>query len=323
MMRRTSSLMLLAAALLVAAHTQTSAQGYPNRPIRLISPFAAGGGNDVLARIVAAKLADRLKATVIVENRPGAGAVIGITAVAKSPPDGYTLVLSGSTLAVAPTLYKVSPFDANKDFVPVALVAQYPFLSTASLPAKNVAELIKLAKEKPGEVMYASPGVATSQHLFAELLKTMTGTELRHIPYNGTAPAVVDIVAGRVSVMFAAAAPSLPLMKDGTLKALGVSSADRLAETPDVPPIADTVPGFDVSNWSIILAPAGTPANVVSKLHAELKVVMAAPDIQEQLGRIGMLPIVSPSLPELQQFVSTEVTRWGKIVQQAGIAGAQ
>ena len=196
-------------------------------------------------------------------------------------------------------------------------------MATASLPAKNVADLIKLAKDRPGEVMYASPGVATSQHLFAELLKTMTGTELRHIPYNGTAPAVVDIVAGRVSVMFAAAAPSLPLMKDGTLKALGVSSADRLAETPDVPPIADTVPGFDASNWSIILAPAGTPPDVVSKLHAELKTVMAAPDIQEQLGKIGMLPIVSPSLPELQQFVSTEVTRWGRIVQQAGIAGAQ
>ena len=326
MTRRTSAaLILLAAVLLVAGHTQARAQGYPNRPIRLISPFPAGGGNDVLARIVAVKLADRLKATVVVENRPGAGGVIGISAVAKSPPDGYTLVLSGSTLAVAPTLYKVSPFDANKDFVPVALVAQYPFLlvATASLPAKNVADLIKLAKDRPGEVMYASPGVATSQHLFAELLKTMTGTELRHIPYNGTAPAVVDIVAGRVSVMFAAAAPSLPLMKDGTLKALGVSSANRLAETPDVPPIADTVPGFDASNWSIILAPAGTPPDVVSKLHAELKTVMAAPDIQEQLGKIGMLPIVSPSLPELQQFVSTEVTRWGRIVQQAGIAGAQ
>src|SRR5262249_59475065 len=164
--------------------------------------------------------ADRLKGTVVVENRPGAGAVIGITAVAKSPPDGYTLVLSGSTLAVAPTLYKVSPFDANKDFVPVALVAQYPFLlvATASLPVKNVADLIKLAKDRPGEVMYASPGVATSQHLFAELLKTMTGTELRHIPYNGTAPAVGDIVARRRSVSVAAAAPAVPPLKGGTLK---------------------------------------------------------------------------------------------------------
>jgi tripartite-type tricarboxylate transporter receptor subunit TctC len=190
-------------------------------------------------------------------------------------------------------------------------------------PAKTVPELIKLAKEKPGEIMYASPGVATSQHLFAELFKVMTGTNLRHIPYNGTAPAVVDIVAGRVSLMFAAAAPSLPLMKDGTLKALGVSSAERLAETPDIPPIADTVPGFDASNWSIVLAPAGTPAEIVNKLHGEFKKVMASPEVHEQLGRIGMIPIVSQSPEELRSFVSTEVERWGKIVRQAGIAGAQ
>src|SRR5437016_4362421 len=315
---RFRQLFLAAAALILTFQIQAEAQGqyYPNRPIRLISPFPAGGGNDVLARVIGGKLADRLGGTVVVENRPGAGAVIGITALARSAPDGYTLALSGSTLAVAGSLYKRPPFDAAKDFAPVALVAHYPFLHLATplLPAQTVPELIQLAKKLPGQVLYASPGVATSQHLFAELLKVTTGTELRHIPYNGTAPAVVDIVAGRVSVMFAAAAPSLPLIKEGALKALGVSSAERLAETPDVPPIADTVPGFDASNWSIILAPAGTPADVASKLHAELKIVMAAPDIQEQLGKIGMLPIVSPSLPELQQFVSTEVTRWGKIV---------
>jgi tripartite-type tricarboxylate transporter receptor subunit TctC len=322
---RFRQLFLAAATLVVALPATSHAQNYPNRPIRLISPFAAGGGNDVLARIVGIRLAERLKGTVVIENRPGAGAVIGITALAKSPPDGYTLVLSGSTLAVAPTLYKSPPFDANKDFVPVALVAQYPFLlvATASLPAKTVPDLLKLAKEKPGEIMYASPGVATSQHLFAELLNVMTGTNLRHIPYNGTAPAVVDIVAGRVSLMFAAAAPSLPLIKDGTLRALGVSSAERLAETPDVPPIADTVPGFDASNWSIILAPAGTPKDIVNKLHGELRDVMASSDVQDQLAKIGMIAVVSPSPEELQAFVSTEVTRWGKIVQQAGIAGAQ
>src|ERR1044071_700192 len=165
------SLTLLGLAL--ALQGQARAQNYPNRPIRLISPFPAGGGNDVLARIIGAKLADRLGASIVVENRPGAGAVLGIQALARSVPDGYTLVLSGSTLAVAPTLYKTPPFDANKDFAPVALVAQYPFLlvATASLSANTVPELLKLAKEKPGAVMYASPGVATSQHLFAELLK--------------------------------------------------------------------------------------------------------------------------------------------------------
>jgi tripartite-type tricarboxylate transporter receptor subunit TctC len=311
------------AALILTAQAQAHAQSYPNRPIRLISPFPAGGGNDVLARIVGAKLADRMGASIVVENRPGAGAVLGIQALARSAPDGYTLMLSGSTLAVAPTLYKSSPFDAHKDFAPIALVAHYPFLlvATAAFSAKTVPDLLKLAKQKPGEIMYASPGAATSQHLFMELLKVRTGIELRHIPYNGTAPAVVDIVAGRVSLMFAAAAPSIPLFKDGTLRALGVSSAAPLKELPDIAPIADTVPGFDESNWSIILAPAGTPRDIVNRLHAELKFVMAMPEVEKQLANIGMLPIVSQSPEALQAFINTEVERWGKIVQQAGIAG--
>ena len=321
--RQLSVTFLTIAVFVLTAHAQAEAQTYPNRPIRIISPFPPGGGNDVLARIIGAKLSDRVKASIVIENRPGAGAVIGIQALAKSPPDGYTLVLSGSTLAVAPTLYKKSPFDANNDFAPIALVAHYPFLlvATSSLPVKSVAELIKLAKQKPGEIMYASPGIATSQHLFTELLKVQTGIDLRQIPYNGTAPAVVDIVAGRVSLMFAAAAPSIPLLKDGSLRALAVSSAARLAELPDVPPIADAVPGFDESNWSIILAPAGTPPDIVNKLHDAFKEVMAMPEVEKQLANIGMIPIISPSPPELRKFVSTEVSRWGKIVHQAGIAG--
>ena len=314
----------LSAAVSFVLPLQAQAQNYPTRPIRLISPFAAGGANDVLARAIGLKLSNRLGTSIVIENRPGAGAVIGLVAAAKSAPDGYTLVLSGSTLAVTGTLYKKPPFDATKDFVPVALVVHYPFLLVASksLPANSVPELIHFAKQHPGKLLYASPGVATSQHLFAELFKVTTGTDLGHIPYNGTSPAVVDIVAGRVSLMFAAAAPSLPLIKDGSLKVLGVSSAERLAEAPDIPPIADAVPGFDVSNWSIILAPAGTPREIVNKLHAELKTVMAAPDVQDQLAKIGMIPIVSPTPEELELFVSSEVTRWGRIVQQAGIAGA-
>jgi tripartite-type tricarboxylate transporter receptor subunit TctC len=321
--RQLSVTLLTIAVFVLTGHAQAEAQTYPNRPIRIISPFPPGGGNDVLARIIGAKLSDRVKASIVIENRPGAGAVIGIQALAKSPPDGYTLVLSGSTLAVAPTLYKKPPFDANNDFAPIALVAHYPFLlvATSSLPVKSVAELIKLAKQKPGEIMYASPGIATSQHLFTELLKVQTGIDLRQIPYNGTAPAVVDIVAGRVSLMFAAAAPSIPLLKDGSLRALAVSSAARLAELPDVPPIADAVPGFDESNWSIILAPAGTPPDIVNKLHDAFKEVMAMPEVEKQLANIGMIPIISPSPPELRKFVSTEVSRWGKIVHQAGIAG--
>jgi len=299
------------------------AQSYPNRPIRLISPFPAGGGNDVLARIIAARLADRLGGSVVVENRPGAGAVIGIQALARSAPDGYTLVLGSSVLAVAPTLYKKPPFDPNKDFAPVALVAQYPFLlvASASLAAKTLPELLAMAKEKPGEITYAAPGIATSQHLFTELLETKAGIQLRPILYNGTAPAVVDIVAGRVSLMFAAAAPSIPFFKAGTLRPLAVSSAARLAELPDVPPVADTVPGFDEQNWSMILAPAGTPSHIVDRLHAELKTVMAMPEVEKQLAAIGMMPIVSPPPSDLKTFISTAVERWGMIVQQAGMAG--
>jgi len=321
---RLRQLFLVLAGLVLTLPNQALAQNYPNRPIRLISPFAAGGANDVLARALGAKLADRLGGTVVIENRPGAGAVIGITALARSAPDGYTLVLSGSTLAVTGTLYKQPPFDAIRDFAPVALVVHYPFLLVASalLPVNSVPELIRYAKEHPGKLLYASPGIATSQHLFAELFKVMTGTDLGHIPYNGTAPAVVDIVAGRVSLMFAAAAPSLPLIKEGNLKVLGVSSAQRLAEAPDIPPIADAVPGFDVSNWSIILAPAGTPSDIVNKLHGELKAVVASPDVQAQLAKIGMIPIDSPTPEALRSFVDNEVTRWSKIVQQAGIAGA-
>lgn len=322
-LRRMLLVALAIAALAPLVQAPAEAQSYPNRPIRIISPFPPGGGNDVLARIIQGKLADRLKATIVVENRPGAGAVIGIQALAKSPPDGYSLVLSGSTLAVAPTLYKRQPFDPIKDFEPVALVAHYPFLlvATSSLPIKSVAELIAQAKQKPGEIMYASPGAATSQHLFAELLKVQTGIDLRHIPYNGTAPAVIDIVAGRVALMFAAAAPSIPLLKDGTLRALGVSSAARLAELPDVPPIADAVPGFDESNWSIMLAPAGTPPEIVNRLHEAFRDVMAMPEVEKQLANVGMIPIVSPSPGELRKFVSTAVARWGNIVRQAGIAG--
>jgi tripartite-type tricarboxylate transporter receptor subunit TctC len=306
------------------AQAQVQAQTYPTRPIRLISPFAAGGANDVLARALASKLAERLGGTVIVENRPGAGAVIGLTVLARSAPDGYTLALSGSTLAVTGALYKTPPFDAVKDFAPVAFVTHYPFVLVVSpsLQVSSVPELIALAKAQPGKLLYASPGVASSQHLYTELFKGMAGIDIGHIPYGGTAPAVVDIVAGRVSLMFAAAAPTLPLIREGKLRALGVTSLARLKDAPEIPPIADAIAGFNALNWTIVLAPAGTPEDIVSTLHAELKAIMAMPDVQQQIGRIGMMPFDSPPLRELPSFIGSEVARWSKIVQQAGIAGA-
>ena len=291
----------------------------------MISPFAAGGANDVLARVLAAKLANRLPGTVVVENRPGAGAVVGLVAVARAAPDGYTLGLSGSTLAVTGALYKRPPFDAIKDFVPIALVTHWPFVLvvTSSLPVHSVPGLIALAKEQPGKLFYASPGVATSQHLYGELFKSMTGTDIGHIPYNGTSPAVVDIVAGRVSMMFAAAAASLPLIREGKLRALAVTSAERLKEAPEIPPLADDLPGFSALNWAIVLAPAGTPKDIAGRLHEEVKAIMAMPDVEQQVAKIGMIPLVSPPPVEIQAFVNSEVTRWSKILQQTGIAGAQ
>jgi tripartite-type tricarboxylate transporter receptor subunit TctC len=279
----------------------------------------------VVARLLSAKLAETWTQPLVVDNRPGAGGNLAVEIVARSAPDGYTLLAAtAGTHVTAVHLMKSLPYDPIKDFTPIiAAVEPVTCLAvTASLPVNSVPELIRYAKEHPGKLLYASPGVATSQHLFAELFKVMTGTDLGHIPYNGTAPAVVDIVAGRVSLMFAAAAPSLPLIKEGNLKVLGVSSAARLAEAPDIPPIADAVPGFDVSNWSIILAPAGTPRDIVDKLHGELKAVVASPDVQAQLAKIGMIPIDSPTPDALRSFIDTEVARWSKIVQQAGIAGA-
>jgi tripartite-type tricarboxylate transporter receptor subunit TctC len=310
------------AIVLVLLQPPAQAQNYPTRPIRLISPFPAGGANDVLARVLAGKLAERLAGSVVVENRPGAGAVVGLSMLARSAADGYTLALSGSTLAVAGTLYKRPPFDAIKDFAPIALVTHYPFVLVVnpSLPAHSVPELIRLAKEQPGKLLYASPGPASSQHLYTELFKGMAGIELGHIPYSGTAPAVVDILAGRVALMFAAAAPTLPLIREGKLRALGVTSIERLEEAPEIPTIADAIPGF---NWTIVLAPAETPKQIVVRLHGEVRAIMAMRDVQAQIGRIGMFPVDGPELGALASFISAEVTRWGKIVEQAGIAGTQ
>jgi tripartite-type tricarboxylate transporter receptor subunit TctC len=318
-------LLLAVTVLLLGLPAQSNAQTYPNRPIRLISPFAAGGANDVLARVLASKLAERLPGTVVVENRPGAGAVVGLVAVARAAPDGYTLGLSGSTLAVAGALHKNPPFDAMKDFVPIALVTHWPFILTItpSLPARSVAELIALARQQPGKLFYASPGVATSQHLYGELFKSMTGTDIAHVPYNGASPAVVDIVAGRVQIMFVAAAGSLPLIREGKLRALAVTSAERLKEAPEIPPLIDDLPGFDALNWAIVLAPAGTPKEIAERLHHELKAIMAMAEVEQQVARIGMIPIITPPPAGIQAFVTAEVARWSKILQQAGIAGAQ
>jgi tripartite-type tricarboxylate transporter receptor subunit TctC len=309
------------------APSSAQAQDYPTRQITLIAPWPAGGAVDALCRTLAPGLTERLGKPVVVENRPGAGSVIGTAAGAKAAPDGYTLVMGGSgSLAIGATLYKSIPYDPTKDFAPIALIGQIPFVLVVnpSLPVRSVAELVKYAKDNPGKLSYGSGGPGSPHHLYAELLKSMTGIEMTHIPYKGSAPALTDVIAGHIPLMFSDTVPSLPLIREGKVRALGVSSAIRLPSAPEIPPIAEAgVPGFDAAGWGMILAPVGTRKEIVNRLYAEFKAVMALPDIQQQIIKLGMVPVVSAPPEALQAYINAEMTRWGQVVHQAGLAGSE
>jgi tripartite-type tricarboxylate transporter receptor subunit TctC len=304
-----------------------SAQTYPSRPVTIVAPYAAGGGADLIARLMAQKLSERLGQSFVVENRLGAGGVIAANSVAHATPDGYTLFMGASTqLAIQVTLHKTLPYDPATDFVPIALVASVPFvlIVNPSLPVHSVAELIALAKQKPGQLTFGSSGVGGPPHLFTELLKTMTGIEMTHIPYKGTAQAMTDVVAGHVPIIFSDLAPAIPLLKDGRLRALGISSAVRFAGMPEIPPLAEAgVPGFDAVSWLALVAPAATPPDVVDKLHAAVKAVMAEPAVQQRFVDLGNIPLASPPPDELRRYVTSEIVRWGDVVRKAGLAGSE
>jgi tripartite-type tricarboxylate transporter receptor subunit TctC len=303
------------------------AQDYPTRPVTLIAPWPPGGAIDTLCRIFGAKLADRLGKSVVIENRPGAGSVIGVAAAARATPDGYTLVMGGSaSLALSVSIYKKLPYDPTKDFAPIAFTNRIPFVLVVNpaLPAHSVPELVQLAKQQPGQLSYASGGPGSPHHLYTELLKSMTGIEMAHIPYKGSTPALSDIVAGHVPLMFSDIVGALPLIRDGKVRALGVSSITRVPAAPEIPTIAEAgVPGFEAVGWAMMVAPANTPQEVVNKLYAEMKGILALPDIQQQAINLGMIPVDSPSPEKQQQFINSEIVRWAKVVQQAGIAGSE
>jgi tripartite-type tricarboxylate transporter receptor subunit TctC len=303
------------------------AQDYPSRPVTLIVPFTPGGAVDVVARLLGQHLSDRLGKPVIIENRPGAGTVIAANQVAKAPPDGYTLLWSvSSTQAINATLYKKLPYDPARDLVPVALVGSVPFVLVVnpSVPINSVGDLIRLAKEKPGELNYGSGGVGAAHHLFAELFASMTGIRMTHVPYKGTLPALNDVVAGHIPLMFSDPAPALPLIAAGKLRALGVTTAERAAAAPQIPPLAEAgVPGYDAAAWQMVVAPAGTPPEIVAKLNRELNAAVALPAIRQKLIDLGLNPIGKGSPAELDRFLQAEIVRWGKVVQQAGVAGSE
>ncbi len=326
-MKRFSLLVLAGLAVCMPVAPIAQAQDYPARQITLIAPWPAGGAVDVLCRGVAPHLSDRLGKPVVVENRPGAGSVIGTAAGAKAAPDGYTLVMAGSgSLAISATLYKKLPYDPTKDFAPLLLSAKIPFFLVVnpSLPVRSVSELVKYAKDNPGKLSFASGGAGSPHHLYGELFKSLTGIEMTHVPYKGSAPALTDVVAGHVPVLFSDPVPSLPLIREGKVRALGVTTAARSPSAPEIAPIAETgVPGFDVAGWGMITVPTGTPKEIVTRLNAELNSVAALPEVQQQIIKLGMIPGGSSSPEQLQRFINSEMERWGKVVQQAGLAGTE
>jgi tripartite-type tricarboxylate transporter receptor subunit TctC len=320
-------LILVAWQALLALAQLAQAQDYPNRPVTLVVPYPAGGGLDALARQLGQKLSDRLGKPVVIENRTGAGTVIGAASVAKAAPDGYTIMLGTSTpFAITATLNKSLPYDPAKDFAPIALTSNAPFLLLVNpdQPVRSVSELVALARSKPGQWSYGSAGPGSPQHLSFELLKTMTGIDVVHVPHRGDAPALTNLVAGHIPMMFGEPTPVLPLLKDGRVRALAVSSATRLPIAPEIPTVAEAgVPGFNLTSWQMIVAPAGTPKEIIDRLHVEVKHVLELPEIKADFARTGRITVDYPPVDELQRFMRSEIVRLGKVVEQAGIARSQ
>jgi tripartite-type tricarboxylate transporter receptor subunit TctC len=300
-----------------AAHAQ---ERYPSRPVRLVVPFAPGGGADISARTIATKLTERFREQVLVDNRPGAGGNVGSDIVAKSPPDGYTLLLVSSSYGANPALYKLS-FDPVNGFEPITLVSEQPFILVVhpSVPARTVKDLIALAKAKPGALNYASSGAGGIVHLGTEYFKSMAGIDLVHIPYKGGNTAHNDLIAGFVQVYFGTILSTLPVVKSGKLRALGVSTEKRNAALPSVPTVAEAgVPGFSFSGWYAVLAPAKTPRDITTALNREIVALLQAPDVKERFAADGSTVVAST--PEaLRDHLRRDIAKWQKVVKAANI----
>jgi tripartite-type tricarboxylate transporter receptor subunit TctC len=319
---RRDALRALAAAALVAAAPHAFAQAaYPNRPIRLVVPYPPGALTDLLARAIGERLAAGLGQPVVVENRPGAGTLVGAEQVAKSAPDGYTLLMATSTtLGISPMLYPKSPIDPVRDFQPIAQVGSVNFFLIAhpSFPAKTAREMIDAIKASPGKYNYASVGSGSPHHLFMETLKAEHGLVIQHVPYKGTAAAITDLLTNGVQVMFCDATIALPNIQAGKVVALGTSAAKPTELVPNVPPVAASVPGFDWQAWQGVVGPAGMPKDVVTRLSAEFARMQQSADFRAQLVRFGMEPFAPQSPEQFAQVVRDELPRWSKAVKDSG-----
>jgi tripartite-type tricarboxylate transporter receptor subunit TctC len=306
-------------ALMLVAALPARGDDYPTKPVRLIIPFPPGGSNDVVGRMVANGLSSKLGQQVFVDNRGGAGGVIGTEACAHAAPDGYTICLISIAHAVNPALFPLK-YDPITSFAPVSILATGPnvLVVNPELPVKTVAELVALAKQNPGTLNYASAGIGSFQHLGGELFKLTAGVDLVHVPYKGGGPAMQDVVAGHIKIMFSSLIQTTPLIKSGQLRPLGTGGAKRSPVLPDVPTIGETVPGYVADNWWGIVAPAGTPPEITGRLHKAIADVLQSPDLKAQFDREGAQPL-SMTAPEFADYIRREIDKWGRVVKESKI----
>ena len=309
-----------ASAFLVLFASCVFAQTYPARPVRIIVPSPPAGGTDIVARVMAEHFTKSLGQQFFVENKPGAGNLIGIEMAARAAPDGYTLLMTASTLALNSVLYKKIPYDPVKDFAPITLTATAPniLIVHPAVPAQNLAELIALARQKPGALSYGTPGIGTSPHLCMELLKHMARIDLQHVPYRGTAAAVTDVMSGQIAAAFATALTAKPQVDAGRVRALAVSGPRRVEALPNVPPVGDTVPGYEAMQWYGLLAPAGVAHSIVEKLNGEALVALRSREMKDRLAADGAEPVATTPA-EFAAFLRRELDKWSRVAQAAAI----
>jgi len=312
----------LALGLVGAVLPSVQAQGYPNKPIRLIVPFPPGGGNDVIGRIIAQKLTERFGQQVVVDNRAGANGIVGLQALMQAPPDGYTIgVAAAGPMAVNPSLYDKLPYDSLKDFAYVTNMVIFPLIliTHPSVPVKTTQELVNLAKAKPKQIFFATPGSGNSAHLAGELLNSMANIQTVHVPYKGQGPAMADLVTGQVQMMFASIPSVLAQVKSGQVNAIAMGSAKRVPSLPDIPTLSESgVPGFEAYSWVGILAPAKTPKDIITKLNKEIVDILKQKDVADTLNQQGALP-VGDTPEQFAAYVKAEINKWGAVVKSANI----
>jgi tripartite-type tricarboxylate transporter receptor subunit TctC len=323
---RVLALTLALAALVAFGPAQ--AQNYPTRPVTIVVSLAAGTGMDTLVRVYGEKLSQSLGQPVVIENKPGGAGIVAGETIAKGAPDGYTLAVATSAImAIRPTLFKVRPFNPQTDFIPISNYVKSPFVFIAnpSLPVQTLPAFIKYAKERPGQLSYSSSGIGGAPHLTMELLKQRFGFDMAHVPYRNSPQSIADVAAGHVAAAIAEAGASLPLIKDGKLNALAVTSATRFPSLPEVPPIAEALGMADLEavSWHLLFVRHGTPRAIVDRLHGDMKRIMAALDVRQKILNIGLIPHDTPSVEGLQAYIKAETEKWGGLVRTLGLEGSQ